>query len=45
MSELEGISLQLAQVKLLLEIEPQNEEYIQLKNDLEELLELTQSGN
>ena len=41
MSDLE---VQMAQVKLLLQMEPDNPDYLQLRDDLEELISLTRSG-
>jgi len=44
MGDVDSIKLQLSQITLLLELDPDNGEYLELKNDLTELLELTESG-
>ena len=44
MDDQESLKLQLAQIKMLSELEPENEEYQQLQKDLEELIELSNSG-
>lgn len=44
MDDQESLKLQLAQIKMLAQLEPDNEEYAQLEKDLTELIELSNSA-
>ena len=44
MDDQESLKLQLAQIQMLAQLEPDNEEYAQLEKDLAELIELSNSA-
>lgn len=44
MDDQESLKLQLAQIKMLAQLEPDNEEYAQLEKDLAELIELSNAA-